>query len=415
MKDITIIYSKGKEAEYSLWSIFFSMIGVWVSGECIDPKIEPSSHQKEIKTDSVIMNFVSSEDLKANKLVKKSEHTFYFATRKTIGRNIDLDIIQYDWKKKNDLHKILEYVIGNSDKCEKLTMKRLFECFMECDLWMAVWLTKEIAQYGADNFNLWIYKKLCKAIECIESRPQRTWNEEFMILYCQYLRCEVGIENALERERECVRLIEVAKKLAVNSGWVPALCMLTADICRISEVSAKLAVEYYRTIPEEKINSDIYYCIGKIYEKNYGNLKAAMELYQSAYNCDKNNYAAGYKLAEQREREADWVEAIIQYSKVANSALALDECNTTQKLEYCIKCMKRIERIALVKIRLPELREKTEKMLEKINKRAMIVSGLGKQVHCMKVICKKENEKDFVQGMSDRALLENIVNCILQR
>ena len=81
MKDITIIYSKGKEAEYSLWSIFFSMIGVWVSGECIDPKIEPSSHQKEIKTDSVIMNFVSSEDLKANKLVKKSEHTFYFATR----------------------------------------------------------------------------------------------------------------------------------------------------------------------------------------------------------------------------------------------------------------------------------------------------------------------------------------------
>lgn len=301
------------------------------------------------------------------------------------------------------------------EKNEKITIKRLFDCFMEYDLWMAVWLTREVAQYGANNFNQWIYKKLCKTIEYIESRRQRTWNEEFMLLYSQYLKCEVGIENVLERERECARLIEAAKKLALEREWVPALCMLTADICRLSEVESKFAVEYYRAIPREKINSYIYYRIGNIYEQNYGNLKTSMELYQSAYNQDKNNYAAGYKLAEQQEREENWMGAIRQYNEVVSSILSMYESNTTQKLEYCVKCMEKVEQIALVRMNFQELHEKSSEMLEQIRANAVAVSGLRKQVHCMKLVCKNEKGKDFVQGMSDKELMENIITCILQR
>lgn len=100
MKDITIIYSKGKEAEYSLWSIFFSMIGVWVSGEGIDSEVEFDDCEKEIEMDSVVMNFISSEDLKADKLIKKTNIHSFLRHRKIMERTMALILSNMIGRKK---------------------------------------------------------------------------------------------------------------------------------------------------------------------------------------------------------------------------------------------------------------------------------------------------------------------------
>ena len=420
MKDITIVYSRGKEPEYSFWSIFFSMIGVWVSGESIGSEGEITPQERKIEENLIVMNFIRSNDLEKcwerNEMSNNNENAFYFATRKiAVKKEVPIKIIRYDWKKKDNLYAILDCVLRESNKNEQITIRRLFGYFMEHNLWIAVWLSSELTQYGNDNFNTWIYSRVCTGIECIESQKEKKWNDRFMQLYCQYIKCKVGIENTLEQDRECARLVEQAEQLALEQRWVPQLCVLTAEICHISKRKSKFALDYYTAIPENKINSTIFLKMGNIYEQNYGDRKMAIEMYESAYNCDKNNYEAGYKIAEQTERNEDWLSAIVQYSKIVTETLDWSGSNTTQKLEYCIKSIKRMEQIATINLNLPELAEQCHKILTQIKKDIVGISGLEKQMHCMKIICKIDKKRDFIVVISDKELLDYIVKFVQQR
>ena len=190
-----------------------------------------------------------------------------------------------------------------------------------CGLWEADWLFNEVLSLDKEKWKEEIQRKCISISETLKSRQTLSgdlWNFMFMQLYIDYIICGLFKRSTVQRINECQRLMCRWKELADERENDPALYVLAGKISCLSSTENKYAVYYYQNAVAYEERADIYYNIGHIYEKAYGDNEKALYNYKKACECDPNYYKALYKLAVDKEKRKNWMGALLSFSRIRN-------------------------------------------------------------------------------------------------
>ncbi len=138
----------------------------------------------------------------------------------------------------------------------------------------------------------------------------------FLKLYCKYIQCGVRDRSHSKRMQGCKELIEECSEFSNRYGCFPELYTLSGKIRCLSSTENKYSVFDYRSAIQYEKKAALYYDMGVVFEKAYGNMEIAMDYYHKAYASEKMYYPALYKLTQQKDRRGDWKAAITCYGEI---------------------------------------------------------------------------------------------------
>lgn len=321
MMRVYISYSSGSSIAYCFWKYFFQSCGVWVTSQKIGKNWVID---KTKKPQLVILDNKTKEKYGTsgrNIVYCFDEMNFLAGVRKDF-----FGITQ--WKSIHN--SVLGQLLAGNENLDVLTkLLRIFSAkydmvsgkMEEEGLWSAIWLFHEIAQpAGNKEWDDEIRKKARQAISVLQSGKyalKGSWYHQYMTLYCRYLQCGVN-RSSISRMEQCKNLMEQCAELSEKTEYEGnfALSFLMGKISFLTAAGYKEGVKYFTRMAEFEPQPDIYYEIGQIYEKAYGDHRRAMEFYKEAYCMDHNYYRSLYKLAVKLERSGDWERAVTIYIKI---------------------------------------------------------------------------------------------------
>ena len=229
-----------------------------------------------------------------------------------------------------------------------------------------------------------------------------------MYLYCKYLETAIENRNPEERKGKVEELFKDANKLSLEYGWQPALCELCALIADLSPLQNKMAVLYYKEIPEDERNPEMLYKLGKVYEKKYGDIEKAIKYYELADET-KTHYRARYKIGSYYEKRGEWKKAIVFYESIfgqlkSKTGKHLYNSTTTYDFEYYEKILIKIRDIFRQKVAYNG--NELDELIDELKEKKVEYSHLEKMIHCMRKMSdtekiEKENEHDFLENIME--------------
>lgn len=363
-KTAIIRFNKNSQVEYSFWNTFLNMTGTWVKNEVA----ELNPDYKNVK----------------------------------------------EWETKESLFTELRRITEEFDKKDQQDIRKVFEFFLDYDLWETAWIALNFSAYDECKLVEWDRNQLSSCMGHL--KENQSWYGRFMLLYCKYLYCKVGITNELERERETEALLNMIQPLAAEEGWTLALCELAARICQISKTESKFAINYYNHILKTQKRSDIYYNIGQIYEENYGYLNKAKDFYTKANDLNLNNYKAVYKIAESKEREKNNnIDALCLYSNAFNLIAKEKSNDPISDANFYMYSLKRMIDLTTYKLNLPDLRTSLLEFKSQIKAHPYSKIMLTDQILGMVRMRQHSNLKDFPAFMEEKKLLVCIEDFLKNR
>ena len=414
---IYITYDNNETVTYSFWKQFFLMSGVWVIGNEIE---NTKKHNLEaIKTECLHLYFLSKQNLPVIKDSRIKDNVFYFTNVKNCGSNAlyksRKDILPYDWKKKDTFINALDKITFK----KKENYSNLLETYIGNSLWLSTWLYFELAYEGLTEWDTWILNNsktsigdlknyLDKLEKKVKVKKSNSWNYKFMYLYCKYLETAIENRNPEERKEKVEELFKDANKLSLEYGWQPALCELCALIADLSPLKNKIAVLYYKEIPEYERNPEMLYKLGKVYEKKYGDIEKAIKYYELADET-KTHYRARYQIGSYYEKRGAWKKAIIFYESIFEqlknkTGKHLYNSTTTYDFEYYEKIMIKIRDIFRQKVAYKG--KELDELIDELKEKKVEYSHLEKMIHCMGKMSdtektEKEREHDFLENIME--------------
>lgn len=421
---IYITYDNNETITYSFWKQFFLMCGVWVIGNEIE---NANNHNLEaIKTEGLHLYFLSKQNLPIIKNSEIKDNVFYFTNVRNCGSNAlyksRKDILSYDWKKKDTFINALDRITFK----KKENYSNLLETYINNSLWMSTWIYFELAYEEPTKWDTWILNNSKTSIDDLDNLEKKVkvkksnlWNYKFMNLYCKYLETATENRNPEERKENVHSLLKYANKLSLERGWQPALCELCALIADLSPLQNKIAVVYYREIPEDERNPEMLYKLGKVYEKKYGNIETAIKYYELADEM-KTHYRARYKIGSYYEKRGEWKKAIAFYESIFEqlknkTGKHLYNSTTIYDFEYYEKIMIKIRDLFRQKVAYNG--NELDELIDELKEKKAEHSHLEKMIHCMEKMSntepalintdgntektKKEREHDFLENIME--------------
>lgn len=317
MMRVYISYSPDCSVTYCFWNYFFQACGISV----IEKKIDEKWKLDNSKVPQLVI--CKHADLQQNDKGNSKNIVYCFKDipEEKSGNNVEdyyrniINVLFEDDEEKEILYTLLCIFgeIGDAGQVSGAWQP------IPGSLWSASWLFHEIAQSNEGRWDKEIYQKCWEVLELLDQKKEdigKNWNYKFLRLYCEYIQCGVRGRNFTARAQGCKELLVKCRELAKDQGWLPQLCVLTGKICNLSSTENKYAVSYYRRAAGSERKASLYYDIGHVYEKAYGDMDKAMEYYGMAYRSDNQYFRALYKLAVQEEDKGKWKEAITSYSRV---------------------------------------------------------------------------------------------------
>lgn len=399
---IYITYDNKETVTYSFWKHFFLMSGVWVIGNEIE-NVEEDTLEK-IGTEYLHLYLLSNKNISLIKERNVRNNVFYFMNERHYKNDIIYqyreDVLSYDWKKQYTFVNVLNQITYK----ENVNYSRLLNIYINNSLWMSTWLYFELAYDEMTEWDDWIIKNSKASIRALNEfkinniKAENLWNYEFMNLYCHYLKTAIEIKSTEERKEEVKQLLKNADLLSKKNGWQPALCKLCAEISDLSPLENKNAIAYYKEILEYEKNQEILYKIGKIYEKNYGDIEMAKSYYELA-DEDQKCYRAGYKIASYYETNGLWKRALFLYENIMeylkNRLMTpFYHSVTVYDVEYYEKILMKIQNIFQKKLLYSG--QELDDLIENIKIKIVDISGLKKMIHCMR---KMSNANSVLRGI----------------
>lgn len=341
---VYISYSADASVEYCFWKYFFRSCGIWMTSEVIT---EEWQLDREKNPHLIILD---KED--ENKIGKDSCEGVVYCVRKSskIDKNRE-DIVKVIWW--NEFHyQILNKLFIKNKDIEKLRI--LLDIFYGTEnskkerdekLWGVSWLFHEIGQ----NITLWdaeIELKVREAIEILNSKKKimgNYWHYQYMLLYCKYILCGIS-RSQIRRIDGCEKLLTECDVFGKERGWNPTLYILEGKIALLTPTYNKYALSYFKCATKYEKQAMLYYEIGRIYEKAYGDNEKALTNYWQAFKCNSNYYRALYKFAIDMEIKGEWMKALAIYIDIQK--ILLDTKGkysiSIRELEYEYKTCKRM-------------------------------------------------------------------------
>lgn len=426
---IYITYDNKETVAYSFWNQFFLMSGVWVIGNEI--KNVEKDNLEEIDTEYLHIYLLSNKNISIIEERTVRNNVFYFINERHYKNNIFCqyrkDVLSYDWKKQYTFVDTLNQITYK----EKANYSRLLNIYINNSLWMSTWLYFELACDEMTEWDDWIVKNSTASIKALNkfkaknAGTKNVWNYEFMNLYCNYLKIAVEIKKPEERKEKVKKFLEEADRLSEKNGWQPALCKLCAEISELSPLENKNAVAYYKEILEYEKNPEILYKIGKIYEKNYGDIESAKKYYELA-DEDGKCYRARYKIASYYETNGLWKRALFLYESIMEYLrnrlmTSFYHSVTVYEIEYYEKILIKIQNI--FQKNLLYSGQELDDLIEDIKKRITDISGLKKMIHCMRKMSNvntvsigiDENDEKQSEKQREVDFLKKIMNHVQKR
>lgn len=354
MIKVYISYSPEMSVPYCFWKYFFQLSGIWVSTEKIATDWMPDVSKSP--------QLVILDEHDKEKIRNERYHNIVYCVKKTSEEISDRnDIVKVNWRERSFYNNVLGRLLEGYKEQEALFV--LLGIFSGTDpawklldktnkgrsegLWGASWLFHEIAQSSEGRWDQEIIQTCYMAIKILDKQKESirdNWNCRFMKLYCEYMQCRIRDKTLIKRINGCKELLVECNKLARKEGWVPVLCVLTGKVSSLSPTENKYAVSYYSWAVEYEEQAPIYYDIGHIYEKAYGNEEKALQYYKKSYQCNKQYYRAFYKLVISLENKGKWMDAIGGYGKIREMIWSekVKDSISVREIEYDYKTCKRI-------------------------------------------------------------------------
>lgn len=317
MRRVYISFSPDCSVTYCFWNYFFQACGISV----IEKKIDEKWKLDNSKVPQLVI--CKHADLQQNDKGNSKNIVYCFKDipEEKSGNNVEdyyrsiINVLFEEDEEKEILYILLCIFggIGNAGQASGAWQP------IPGSLWSASWLFHEIAQTNEGRWDKEIYQKCWEVLEMLEQKKadlEKSWNYKFLRLYCEYIQCGVRGRNFTARAQGCKQLLDKCREFAKEQGWLPQLCVLTGKICNLSSTENKYAVSYYNRAVSSEKKPSIYYDIGHVYEKAYGDMDRAMEYYRKAYMSDNQYFRALYKIAVQHEGRGEWKEAVTSYSRV---------------------------------------------------------------------------------------------------
>ena len=313
---IRIYYNSSEIHTCCFWKIFFEICGIYVTERNIDTN-------ENVIRDGIMLfllgkdcrNLISNcENKETVYLVSDSVAFDDFPARKDIiAFNID--------ENKEDREQQALYILNRLFcECEeKKYLCRLMQIFIKQQLWGTVWLFQEITRRNSHIFDKRI-KYVCDETMTLLQKDQyykKSQHFHFMYLYCKQMKIEVSALNLSEKYQVSQELLNACSELSkTERGWDIPLCLSAGNICTLSIVDEKHALNFYKMACKIEKSAKILYEIGTGYEKIYGNSQKALDYYKEVYKMDKTCFKALYKLAFENEKQHNWIQALKQYQSI---------------------------------------------------------------------------------------------------
>lgn len=371
---IYLTYCANQSVEYCFWKYFFMVTGVWTEDRLLlsEDNVEPSKSPQ-----LVLLDLKSQDKILTNEY---KDLIYCIRGREKLDRK---DVIQNEWNNDKSHKKVLRFFFEhNKQEYDIQTWYAMLDIFRGKDffetgsskgLWAASWLYHEINYSNSVSWGRDILQICDIAVQRfyeMEYKIRRTWNYQYMRLYCEYLQCAVKKRGKLDYESRARRLLDRCNYFANERGRKPSLDLLTAKICLMIPEKNNDALLHYQSALEYSKRADIYYSIGLIYEKNYKDRKMALLNYQKAYQCDNRNFRAIFKFAMELERRGRWIDAVnvyINVGEIAEKYYFRDQISISQ-FECDFKSCYRIVQICKRYINDKEMLEENGELLEYLKK-----------------------------------------------
>lgn len=400
-----ISYSKEEKITFCFWKYFFQACGIFpqeseINENWIDvDKTEPHLLILGTSDGECILPEVYSNRVY---LVKRNA-----AFQKDSWREDVIKIDRWD-KNKNVFRSVIRRLFGKFREGESI--EKLLCMFMEKKIWGGLWLYDEMAFQEGNFGNEFILRKCKAAVANIP--PKNDWHYRYMILYCDYVMLGISAETLIKRSYECERLLNECEEIAkIYDGWNAPLCILAGQICKLSSVTRKYALNYFRSSLRSCVSAEILYNIGYSYEKDYGDEEGAFDYYKRTYRYDKQYYRAMYKMAGYWEKQGNWMEAFTLYDKIRRILQETDwqAAITLKQIEYYYKSIRKSYDICRQNINgnsiMRDYKIELEAMLKKIREGEIF----GKTFHCM---FDRDSEKELKEKAINKLSEKFIIDCL---
>lgn len=348
---IYLTYCSNQSVDYCFWKYFFLVTGIWTEDRylSLEDEVDYSKTPQLVLIDHEFKSKISEKEyegiiycLRGSNKIKRKDIVKSFWYDVSYQRQV-LELLFQNGNQKEDLQAwniLLDIFRG--DECDAVLGKKLAN-----GLWAASWLLNEInysEQVSWSEEIAEICEKVMDRLGAVENVVKELWNYQYMQLYCEYLQCVLKKKSEIQCDKDSRNLLKKCCSLAEESGWKPTLSLLAGKISLLIFPERKNAVSYYKDVLAYSGRSDIYYEVGRIYEKVYKDNENALRYYQKAYERDRNNYRAIYKFALSLENRGRWRDAISVYLKIRRIIKQHPVKNyiSITDIEYNYKACKRI-------------------------------------------------------------------------
>lgn len=193
--------------------------------------------------------------------------------------------------------------------------------------------------------------KYTKAVEEVLELPMNR-NSSFALFFrvncarkANEIRNFLGMVRVYSSKEMIFDLLEYAKEHPeCRNAYVLAGVIAERD----AEISGNAILYYSKGLESDwDYDSDIYYRMGRFYEKNRKNYPQALEYYKSSRSVDPTNYRAAYKEAFLNELKKNYDYSFDIYLKIGEQLEQKRKKNYIQpiEMEYLLKCYVRMNRI----------------------------------------------------------------------
>lgn len=410
---IYISYDNNEIVTFSFWKQFFLMSGIWVIGNEIED-IEKDNFE-EMGSEYLHLYLLSKTSLPIIKRSILKDNVFYFIHIRHYKDDklyqSRKDVLVYDWRKRSTFIYAIEQIISE----EYENYRNLLNIYINNSLWLSSWLYFELAYEEKTEWDAWILKNSIRAIKSLRkfrdknAKVKNLWNYKFMNLYCDYLNTAIEDRNLENRKIKVQNLLQKANLLSSERGWKPALCDLCAKISMLSPLENKVSILYYGEIPDYEEEAEILYKIGKVYEKNYGDIEKAMKYYRLA-DEDNKYYRAKYKIASYYEKKGEWKQALFLYENIMEQIRHRLKSRfyysiTVYDVEYYEKTLIKTESIFQQKFLYSG--HELENLIENVKTNMSEFSCLTKMIHCMRMMSDRNSIMTDIDRRDDDKKSEN--------
>lgn len=376
LRCLTIVHPVDRIEEYRWLAAFFRFIGVWVSENLINDE-----HGDATDAYIRIKNNVSENKLRKweDISVKSSLDAQYVSVS-----NCDYNGIPKDYEEKEWLGVILNYFTPFFSDLVFQDIKVLAQCFVDYDLMRACYAIEyfgdtdqyEIYEYMSESMNRFskAYDKLIKVhnSEMEESKYmlaaqcycQRRINELYTAIWNAYQKENEDQKRGKDRrlskllqatvQYQLIEEIEskAARAIAIDPSFygIYAIRAFAKLVDRKYKMEAIYDMEKALTIcGEHSYSSCLIYRIAKCVEKFWGDDNLKFRFYSKAYQTDRNNYRALYKIAIEYKRKKDYKSSMKCWERILEILSQKENLYTLQPIE-CAYLYKTYYNIGLINL-----------------------------------------------------------------